>query len=96
LNAPYFKAAAGDTFKGVEVALIALWLGSEQTHFYVAQRAEKQRLDGCFREPIALCKRADVSHGVRAFFFQSLTPDVPSCQMDDAAPYYLLAQSGMF
>jgi len=24
LNAPYFEAAAGDTFKGVEVAVIAL------------------------------------------------------------------------
>jgi hypothetical protein len=24
LNAPYFEAAAGDTFKGVEVALVAL------------------------------------------------------------------------
>jgi hypothetical protein len=23
LNAPYFEAAAGDTFKGVEVALVA-------------------------------------------------------------------------
>jgi len=67
LNAPYFEAAAGDTFKGVEVARVALRLYSEQTHFNVANRAEKQRLDGRFRERLTFWKRADVSHGMRAF-----------------------------
>ena len=67
LNAPYFEAAACDTFKGVEIALVALRLYSEQAHFNVANRAEKQRLDGRFRDRRALWKRADVSHGMRAF-----------------------------
>src|SRR5262249_30193837 len=67
LNAPYFEAAAGDTFKGVEVALVALRLYSEQTHFNVADRAEKLRLDRRFRDRFALWKLADVSHGRRAF-----------------------------
>src|SRR5262249_18043398 len=48
LNAPYFEAAADATFKGVEVAHVALRLNSEQTHFYVAFRAEKQRHDFFF------------------------------------------------
>src|SRR5262252_3229912 len=67
LNAPYFDAAAGETFEGVEVALVALRLYSEQTHFNVANRAEKQRLDGRFRDRLALWKRADVVHGMCAF-----------------------------
>ncbi len=42
LNAPHFETAAGDAFKGVEIALFALRLYSEQTHFNVAERAEER------------------------------------------------------
>jgi hypothetical protein len=54
LNAPYFQAAAGDTFKSAEVARVVLRLYSEQTHFCAAMRAKKQRLDPFSRERIGL------------------------------------------
>jgi hypothetical protein len=47
-NTPDFESVADATFKGVKVARGALRLYSEQTHFYVAVRAEKQRLDRFF------------------------------------------------
>lgn len=65
LDTPDFERAAADTFKSVEVALCAFHLYSEQTHFHVAMRAEKQRLDGWwFRKPVVLCKRAGLPHGM--------------------------------
>ena len=60
-NTPDFETAAGATFEGVEVASGALRLYSEQTHFYVAVRAEKQRLD-FFRGRVGLWERTNVSH----------------------------------
>ena len=62
-SASDFDAAAGAAFKGVEVALVALCLYPEQTHFYVALRAEKQGLDGRIRERVGLCEWTNVSHG---------------------------------
>lgn len=67
LNAPDFEAATGDTFKGVEVPLVALRLYSEQTHFSVALRAEEQRRDGRFRNRVSLCIWSNASHGMCAF-----------------------------
>jgi hypothetical protein len=64
LNTPDFDRAAVDTFKGVELARGALRLYSVQTHFYVAVRAEKQRLDGFFRGRVGLWERTNVSHAM--------------------------------
>jgi hypothetical protein len=68
-NAPYFEAAAGDAFKSVEIALVALRFYSEQTHFNFAERAENQGLDGWLRRCIGFRMRANVSHGMLAFHF---------------------------
>src|SRR5215469_1684112 len=62
LNSPDFESVAGATFKGVEVARGAPRLYSEQTHFYVAVRAEKQRLDRLFRAHVGLWERMKASH----------------------------------
>ena len=59
-NPPDFETVAGATFKGVEVARGALRLYSEQTHFYVAVRAEKQRLDRFFRVHVGLGELTNV------------------------------------
>ncbi len=48
-NTPNFDNVAGVTYKGVEVTRVAPRLYSEQTHFYIAGRAEKQRRDRFFR-----------------------------------------------
>ena len=63
-NTPDFETAAGVTFKGVEVPRGARRLYSEQTHFYVAVRAEKQRLDWFFRRHVSLWERTNVGHAV--------------------------------
>ena len=63
-NTPDFENVADATFKGVEVARGALRLYSEQTHFYVAVRAEKQRLDRFFRGHVGLWERTNVSHAM--------------------------------
>jgi hypothetical protein len=63
-NTPDFDNVAAATFKGVEVARGALPLYSVQTHFYVAVRAEKQRLDRFFRAHVGLWERKNVSHAM--------------------------------
>jgi hypothetical protein len=62
-SASDFEAAAGGAFKGVAVALIALCLYPQQTHFYLAFWAEKHGFGGCIRERAGLCEWTDVSHG---------------------------------
>jgi hypothetical protein len=74
LNTPDFEKVAGATFKGVEVAEGALPLNSEQTHFYVAVRAEKQRLDRFFRGHVGLWERANVSHAMHPLLVGCAAP----------------------
>ena len=69
---PDFDNVAGTAFKGVEVALVALRLYSEQTHFYVAVRAEKQRLDRFFRGHVGLWERTHVSHAMHPCWLVAL------------------------
>jgi len=68
MNAPYFEAAAGAAFKGIEVALVALRLYTKQAHLDVAERAEKQGFDGRFRARAPLCKWANIIHDIWTFF----------------------------
>jgi hypothetical protein len=71
-NTPDFEKVAGATFKGVEVARGALRLYSEQTHFYLAVRAEKQRLDRFFRGHVGLWERTNVSHAMHPCWLVAL------------------------
>ena len=71
-NTPDFDNVAGPTFKGVEVARVALRLYSEQTHFYVAVRAEKQRLDRFLRGHVGLWERTNVSHAMHPCWLVAL------------------------
>jgi hypothetical protein len=66
-NTPDFETIADATFKGVEFARAALHFYAEQTHFHVAVRTEKQRLDRFFRELVRLLERTNVSHGYAPF-----------------------------
>ena len=69
-NTPDFETTTGPTFKGVEVALVTLCFYSEQIHFYVAFRAEKQRLDWFFRG--GLWERTNVSHAMHPCWLVAL------------------------
>jgi hypothetical protein len=69
-NTPGFDKIAGDTFKGVEVARVALRLYSEQTHFYIAVRAEKQRLDRLLL--VGFWEPANVSHAMHPCWLLAL------------------------
>jgi hypothetical protein len=71
-NTPDFENVADATFKGVKVARGALRLYSVQTHFYVAVRAEKQRLDRFFRGHVGLWERKNVSHAIHACWLVAL------------------------
>ena len=69
---PDFDNVAGTAFKGVEVAHVALRLYSEQTHFYIAVRAEKQRLDRFFRGHVGLWEWTNVSHAMHPCWLVAL------------------------
>ena len=69
---PDLETAAGVTFKGVEVARVALCLSSEQTHFHVAVRAEKQRLDRFFRGHVGVWERTNVGHAMHPCWLVAL------------------------
>jgi hypothetical protein len=71
-NTPDFEKVAGATFKGVKVARGALRLYSVQTRFYIAVRAEKQRLDRFFRGHVGLWERANVSHAMHPCWLAAL------------------------